>query len=542
MSWLINMPIKRKLTVVILLTSTVVVLLAGAAMIATQYVTSRQSMVENTTVLADLLGRYSSAALSFHRDEDVDEVNKTLMAVQAESHVIGATVYDKASDRFGEYIRTGERGDFPSQPPPDGYRFESSYLEVARPILDGQKRIGTIYLRVDLGRIYSQLALHCGIVCVVLLVAVGLTSAVSPRLRRPIAEPILALTDVARQVAEKKDYSVRAAKKGSDEVGLLTDAFNQMLSEIESGQGSLQKTNQSMQAEIAERKAAEERLTEQTREVVESINVLVSSASEILATSTSLAAGAAQTAMAIGQTTTTVEQVRQTAIASNQKAKYVADSAQKVVETSISGKKSTEETIEGMQRIRQQVASIADSMVRLSEQTQAIGQIIATVDDLAAQSNLLAVNAAIEAARAGDHGKGFTVVAQEVRSLAEQSKQATNQVRSILSDVQRATSAAALATEQGRHAVEAGAKQAGHAGLSIQTLSDSVNEAAQAAAQIAVSGQQQLIGVDQVVQAMDSIKQASAQNVASATELETAAQDLKQLGHKLKQTVDRYNG
>ena len=88
--------------------------------------------------------------------------------------------------------------------------------------------------------------------------------------------------------------------------------------------------------------------------------------------------------------------------------------------------------------------SVAQSIVRLSEQSQTIGEIIATVNDLAEQSNLLAVNAAIEAAKAGEHGKGFAVVAQEVKSLAGQSKQATNQVRAILGDIQKATNAAAM--------------------------------------------------------------------------------------------------
>ena len=134
------------------------------------------------------------------------------------------------------------------------------------------------------------------------------------------------------------------------------------------------------------------------------------------------------------------------------------------------GRKSVESAIEGMQRIREQMESIAESIVQLSEQSQAIGEIIATVNDLAEQSNLLAVNAAIEAAKAGEQGKGFAVVAQEVKSLAEQSKQATAQVRTILGDIQKATSAAVMATEQGSKAVEAGVKQSGEAGESIRQL------------------------------------------------------------------------
>src|SRR5438128_9984713 len=112
-----------------------------------------------------------------------------------------------------------------------------------------------------------------------------------------------------------------------------------------------------------------------------------------------------------------------------------------------------------MARSREQMNSIAQIMVRLSEQNQAIGQIIASVDDLAQQSNLLAVNASIEAAKAGDQGKGFGVVANEVKSLAEQSRQATTRVRNILSDIQKATGAAVMATEQGSKSVESGLQQ-----------------------------------------------------------------------------------
>src|SRR5439155_7510542 len=106
-----------------------------------------------------------------------------------------------------------------------------------------------------------------------------------------------------------------------------------------------------------------------------------------------------------------------------------------------------EPTIEGMESIRQQMSTVAGSILSLSAQGQAIGEIIATVDDLAAQSKLLALNASIEAAKAGDEGKGFAVVAQEVRALAEQSKLATMQVRGILNDIKKARSSAVLATE-----------------------------------------------------------------------------------------------
>ncbi|MBV9851326.1 MAG: methyl-accepting chemotaxis protein [Armatimonadetes bacterium] len=329
---------------------------------------------------------------------------------------------------------------------------------------------------------------------------------------RIIAKPLRQITGVATRIAAG-DISMDVASDGrADEVGELARTFARMTTG----------------------------LRELTSEITAGINVLGSSAGEILASTTELAASAAETATAVTQTTTTVEEIRRTSEDASRKARHVAESAQNADRVSQEGRRATGEAIAGTERIREQMGSIAESMGRLSEQGQAIGEIIATVDDLAQQSNLLAVNAAIEAAKAGEQGKGFAVVAQEVKSLAEQSRQATTQVRAILSDIQRATGAAVMATEQGGKAVEAGLAQSVQAGESIQALADHVSAAAQAAAQIAASSQQQLAGMDQVVLAMESVKQESIRNVDGARQLEAAVRSLTELGQRLKQQADRY--
>ncbi|MHB1188357.1 methyl-accepting chemotaxis protein [Thiobacillus sp.] len=344
------------------------------------------------------------------------------------------------------------------------------------------------------------------------IVALALGLAMVLFLNRIIAVPLRAIADSAGRIAAGDlTADVPAANRG-DEVGLLLTAFRRML----------------------------ENLRRTTQEIHEGVNVLSASSSEILATTSQVASGAAETATAVSETTATVEEVKQTAQLASQKAKYVSDSAQKASQVSQNGRRSVDEAIQGMNRIQEQMESIAGSIVGLSEQSQAIGEIIATVNDLAEQSNLLAVNAAIEAAKAGEQGKGFAVVAQEVKSLAEQSKQATAQVRTLLGDIQKATSAAVLATEQGNKAVEAGVRQTGETGEAIRLLAESINEAAQAATQIAASSQQQMVGMDQVAQAMENIKQASVQNVSGAKQAEVAAQDLHELGQKLKQLATQY--
>ncbi|MDD5242752.1 MAG: methyl-accepting chemotaxis protein [Syntrophorhabdaceae bacterium] len=276
------------------------------------------------------------------------------------------------------------------------------------------------------------------------------------------------------------------------------------------------------------------------QEIKETVRVLATSSSEITATVAELASTAAQAATAVNETTTTVEEVKQTAVLSSQKARSVSDSAQKTFQVSQDGKKSLEQTVESMNYIRGQMESIAETVVRLSEQSHAIGETVATVNDIAEQSNLLAVNAAIEAAKAGEQGKGFVVVAQEIKSLAEQSKRATAQVRTILSDVQKGINSTVIVTEQGSKAVEAGVKQAATSGEAIMMLADSITEAVKASTQIAASSQQQLAGMDQVVLAMESINQASVQNVAGTRQVEAAAQNLQELGQKLKQLLERH--
>jgi hypothetical protein len=278
-----------------------------------------------------------------------------------------------------------------------------------------------------------------------------------------------------------------------------------------------------------------------TDETSDSINILGASASEILAVNVQVASRTTETAAAIRQTTATADEVRQAAELSAAKAKYVSESAQRSIQIGVAGRNAMDDTGAVMQRIQEQMGLIAESIVRLSEQSQAIGEIIASVTDLAEQSNLLAVNAAIEAAKAGEHGRGFGVVAQEVRSLAEQSKQATAQVRTILNDIQKATSSAVMATEQGDRAVGAGVTQSHEAGESIRQLVDVITESAQAATQIAASSQQQLVGINQVAQAMENINQAGSQNAVSTRQAETIAQDLYSLGQRLKTLIEQYN-
>jgi methyl-accepting chemotaxis protein len=274
----------------------------------------------------------------------------------------------------------------------------------------------------------------------------------------------------------------------------------------------------------------------------ETSNVLATSAAEILSTTTEQASGATESLAAVTQTAATVDQVVQTAEQSTERARGVASSAQRAADIGRQGREAIETTVSGINDVREQVGMMQERMVELTEQAQAIGEIIATVSDLAEQTNLLALNAAIEAARAGEQGRGFAVVAGEVKNLAEQSKAGTVRVRQILEQVQRATTAAVAVTEQGNRKVNDVSRQVVEAGETIRQLAEAVSGASQAAAQIAASAGQQSTGMSQIKQAIGNIQQAAQQNLAATRQAESAAQELNRLGSRLIDLVGAGTG
>jgi methyl-accepting chemotaxis protein len=229
----------------------------------------------------------------------------------------------------------------------------------------------------------------------------------------------------------------------------------------------------------------------------------------------------------VTETTATVNEVRATVTETAERAQSVAETAQLSVDISKSGTIAVVETINGMELIRRRVEDIADNILVLSEHTQQIGEIITAVNNLADQSRMLALNASVEAARAGEEGKGFAVVAMEVRNLADQNRDATVQVREILGEIQRATNAAVMVTEEGSKGVDEGQNLVNSAGDSIRELAGSIENAATAAMQIAASTRQQTIGMDQLTQAMRTIKHATTETVSSTMQVEASVQRLR---------------
>ena len=222
-------PIKRKLMLVILLASGSALLLMGSALITYEVMTFRRSLAVNIGVLGEIIGSNSTASLAFR---DAKSANEILSALSAEHQITSAAIYNNQGQIFARFPAGAPLGNFSQKPHADGYHFHRSHLEMFRPIMLEKRRIGTIYLEADLAAMYFRVAVYGALLLVVTACAAVGAIVLTTTLQKRISQPILELAKVATAVSERQDYSVRGTKHGSDEIGQLTDAFNQMLTRL----------------------------------------------------------------------------------------------------------------------------------------------------------------------------------------------------------------------------------------------------------------------------------------------------------------------
>ena len=269
-------PIKQKLTAMLVLISGLVLLLTSAAFAGYQYWSLRQATRDALAVRGRIIAANSTASLAFANDADAREI---LSALRTDQHIVAAVLYDKSGHVFAAYPAGAAPDVVPTAPGPDGYRFERGLLIGFQPVEEsGSRRLGTLYLASDLGAIYDTFRLSGVIGLVVMAVALLAAYFLSRILQGAISQPILALAETAKAVSTRQDYSVRAPKLGADELGALTDSFNQML-------GRIAQQNDELQRYAAD---LERRVEERTHELQERNDALRRNAAELLAANTEL--------------------------------------------------------------------------------------------------------------------------------------------------------------------------------------------------------------------------------------------------------------
>ena len=305
----------------------------------------------------------------------------------------------------------------------------------------------------------------------------ALTMAGARLLARGIARPISALSEAVTHVLEEGDLSHRVEVHTQDEVGELASAFSRMMEQLRQTTVGLQQGTRVLTDAVAELSQAAEH---QERNL-------------------------ARQAAAIQETQVTAQEIRETSKMAEERSKAVLEVTARAEQVGSVGEATLAASIEGLQELHEKVGKLAGTIMSLGNRTQQIGEIAQTVKDLADQSNMLALNAAIEAVRSGEHGKGFGVVAREIRALADQSIESTDRVRELLNDIGQSIEATVKMTEKGQRQMQDGLAQIKASGESLRELTSIVRDNAGAARQIAVAVNQQNAGISQIFTAVTDL-------------------------------------
>jgi twitching motility protein PilJ len=388
------------------------------------------------------------------------------------------------------------------------------------------------------------------------------------RLSNKVAEPVKALTRFAEQVGAG-EFKARLPEGDPDDFGYIAVHLNQAAEKAakamqdEQAQRDLQRsvtefltivsqiargdltlrgsvTNDALGNVVDSVNYMLDNFTQLLRRVRDAANDVSTSANEILNASETMATGATQQDHEITNTSSAVEELTVSMKQVSNNAEASAEAARRALDAAEQGNRSVRDTLEGMQRIRSSVQATAKKIKSLGDRSLEISEIINVINDITEQTNLLALNAAIEAARAGEAGRGFAVVADEVRKLAEHSRTATKDIAALIKAIQAETNEAVVVMEEGTREVEVGARLADQAGKALEAISAVVRQSAELVQEISLASKQQVRGTEGVANAMQIISNITHQTSQGARQTAHSMEQMVKMSEQLNEALAQF--
>jgi len=359
-------------------------------------------------------------------------------------------------------------------------------------------------------------------------------------LAKTIADPVQRLVRVANKAAQG-DLSEELQAHSTDEIGILTRAFAAMLGSLRSLIGEVTASAQAVAATSEELSASAEESAKAVQQISDTVQQVAagtqdqSSRTSDVATSVGqvdqaiiqVAKGAESQVKSVHEASTVVSDMKKSLSETMQALETVGESSQRSAESAARGGESVRNVIASMERIASTTRTVAERIGELDKHSQEIGRILEVIDDIAEQTNLLALNAAIEAARAGEHGRGFAVVADEVRKLAERSSSETKAIAELVGRVRQATEKAVSAIDSGLKEVEAGSALSEEAGKALAQISSDAEEGGSLIARLIESARALAEASSRVEKAIDDIVSVAEENTAATEEMAASAEEVK---------------
>jgi methyl-accepting chemotaxis protein len=544
-------------------TTGLALLLTSGAIFGTAFIQFQNVTNENLIALAHLIGGNSEASLLFH---DSQAATETLRTLRAEDSIEGAIVYTSDGRVFAKYVRADVRR-FGS---PSEFSFvpvwSRNHIELASRISSGDEDLGTVFIRSDTKQVTSFLYTSIGIVISVLFLSFTLSWYGAARLRRHIANPLERLVESSAAMAGG-DLSIQVDVQRDDEMGVLASAFNAMVlslrglvaqvgentryvaratEHLEASSASMREEAARQEQAVEETADAIERITASTHAVNAGVESLSETAIETSSAAIEMDSSIAETsghidnlseiidttASSVVEMTGAIREIARSADTLNQSTESTAGALEllsdsvRQVETNAreshvlsnetsqkaeQGMAAVHETVEGMEQIQDSFKGIESIISNLSEKSDSIGAVVKVIESVVEQTNLLALNAAIISSQAGEHGRAFAVVAEEVRSLAERTANSTRQIAELIESVQDGVLNAVSAMEQGATRVERSVGLTNEAGRILHEIGESSQQSTRWAKEIVEATRGQAADIDQVGIAMAQVKETAMQ-------------------------------
>lgn len=537
--------IKSKLILVIVLTNVIALTLASTAYLYNDRNSFREEIKSNVMLMADILADNCSSAVAFDDDATAAEV---LQAITRDEHIVWATITLPDGSRFATHVRDGETAPAALPLIGDGESaMDSEYLTVSKAVMSNNEKVAMLMVRSDLRELDERLQSFIVIGLVVSIAASFIGLLIAVLFQRVLSRPIKELENGASQLAVGNlEYSISYVSK--DEIGRLADTFRSLKTYLETLSEAAEKiAAKDLTVRIEPRSDKDilgnsfQKMTNNLVAIMNNLgehsNQLVGAASEIASTSELMSRGAQNQAEQIVQMTSAIEEMASTILQSSGNTSEATAASRNASETAFKGGQIVDETIDGIRSIGDVVSESADSIAKLAESADQIGRIIGVIDDIADQTNLLALNAAIEAARAGEQGRGFAVVADEVRKLAERTGTATAEITQVIKGVQQKTTVAVQSMEIGVERVKTGRDLADNAGDSLRNIVKMSQDVLSMMEQIAVSMTQQSQAAGNVSQRIEIIRKETVNAAQQASDSSEAASALNTQAGGLKEIV-----
>ncbi len=426
------------------------------------------------------------------------------------------------------------------------------------------------------------------LILILILVSIFLSIIMGLFIARLISKPVKELTENANKIASS-ELEVKIVQTTKDEIGRLTGSFKIMVEKIKKGIEDLhaEKANVQDKVDEAVKKSEEEKayLSKNVEKILESMEkfadgdltvrlekenddeigklfdgfnksvrnihdmiiasteatAATSSASNQISSSTEeMAAGAQEQSSQTTGVVSAVEEMTKTILETTKNASEAAEASKHYGDIARDGGKVVNETIIGMNRIAEVVKKSADTVQQLGKNSEQIGEIIQVINDIADQTNLLALNAAIEAARAGEQGRGFAVVADEVRKLAERTTKATKEIAAMIKQIQKDTGEAVLSMEEGTKEVERGKQMADKAGYSLSQIISGADKVVDIVTKVASASDEQSSTSELISKNIEAISSVTQQSSAGIQQIARAAEDLNRLTQNLGNIIGQF--